>query len=114
MILTTSSGIIRKKDALKNAVRKAKERKVKIKIMANVPAEIKPQLEEFAKLAELRNTSASARFCVVDGNEVVLMQMDDQLTNPAIDVGIWVRSKFFASTFEKLFEAAWQSSKPVF
>lgn len=114
MILTTSEGIVRKKDALKNTIRKAKERKVKIKIMADVPDEIKPQLEELAKLAELRGTIISARFCVVDGKEVVLMPMDDKLTNPAIDVGIWVKSKFFAATFEKMFDAAWQVAKPVF
>src|SRR3989338_1979476 len=112
-ILTTASGVMRKKDALKNAFRKAKERRVKIRIMANVPIETRPQIEELEKLAELRSTITSARFCVVDGKEVVLMPMDDQLTNPATDVGIWVKSKFFASTFEKMFDAAWQAAKPV-
>ncbi len=113
IIMTTTSGIIRKKDALKNAIRKAKERKVKVRIAANVTTEIRPQLEELSGLAELRHTSTPARFCVIDGKEVVLMPLDDELTNPAADVGIWVKSKFFASTFEKMFEAAWPSMKPA-
>ena len=113
IIMTTTSGIIRKKDALKNAIRKAKERKVKVRIAANVTTEIRPQLEELSCLAELRHTSTPARFCVIDGKEVVLMPLDDELTNPAADVGIWVKSKFFASTFEKMFEAAWPSMKPA-
>ena len=114
MILTTSSGVIRKKDALRVAIRKAKDKKVKVRILANVPNEIKSQVEELAKIAELRSSNTSARFCVVDGKEVVIMPMDDQIANPATDVGIWVRSNFFAATFEKLFDAAWQAAKPVF
>ncbi len=112
-ILTTSTGVVRKKDAFKNAFRKARERKVKVRILANLSNEIMPQLEELEKFAELRNPTTSARFCVVDGREVVLMPMDDHLTNPATDVGIWVKSKFFASTFEKMFDAAWQAAKPL-
>ena len=81
--------------------------------MANLPAELLAAVAELEKIVELRNTITSARFCVVDGKEVVLMPMDDQLANPATDVGIWVKSKFFASTFEKLFDAAWQAAKPV-
>ena len=114
VLTTTASGILRKKDAFRNALRKAKERKIKVRIVAPIASEMKPQLEELASLAELRNTSTPARFCVVDGKEAVIMPMDDEITNPAADVGIWVRSKFFASTFEKLFDSSWVMLKPVF
>lgn len=114
ILTTTTAGILRKKDALRNALRKAKERRVKIRITAPITNETKPQLEELAGLAEVRNTNAPARFCVVDGKEAVIMPMDDEITNPASDVGIWVRSKFFAATFEKLFDSAWVTLKPVF
>ncbi len=113
IIVTTTSGILRKKDVLKNVLRKAKEKKLKVRIAANVTSEIRPQLEELANLAEIRHTSTPARFCVIDGKEVVLMPLDDEITNPAADVGIWVRSKFFAATFEKMFEAAWATMKQV-
>ncbi len=114
ILTTTSAGILRKKDAFRNVLGKAKERKIKVRIVAPITNEIKPQLEELAHLVELRHTNTPARFCVVDGKEVVLMPMDDEITNPAADVGIWVRSKFFASTFEKLFDSAWVTLKPVF
>ncbi len=114
IISTTASGILRKKDALKRELRKAKERKVKIKIVAHVTAEAKPQLEELAGIVELRHIAFPARFCVVDGKEVVFMPLDDEVANPATDVGIWVKSKFFAATFEKLFDANWPNLKPVF
>lgn len=114
ILTTTAAGILRKKDVFRNALRKAKERKVRVRIAAPVNGELKQQLEELASLVELRHTSTPARFCVIDGKEVVLMPMDDEITNPASDVGIWVRSKFFASTFEKLFDAAWPGLKTVF
>ncbi|MBI2143344.1 hypothetical protein HYU20_03310 [Candidatus Woesearchaeota archaeon] len=114
ILTTTAAGILRKKDVLRNALKKAKERKVKVRIAAPVTGEAKLQLEELSGIAELRHTNTPARFCVVDGKEVMLMPMDDEITNPASDVGILVRSKFFASTFEKLFDSAWATLKPVF
>lgn len=114
VISTTTAGILRKKDALRKELRKAKERKVKIRIVANITPEAKPQIEELASVAEIRHSATPARFCVVDGKEAVLMPLDDEIANPATDMGIWVRSKFFASTFERLFDANWQDLKPVF
>ena len=114
MISTTTSGIIRKKDALKKELRKAKERKVKIRIIANVTDDVKAQLEELALFAEIRHSPTPARFCAVDSKEAVIMPLDDEITNPAADVGIVVKSKFFTGTFEKLFEANWPNLKPVF
>ena len=114
IIMTTSSGILRKKNALSAAFKKAKERRVKIKIAANITNDVRSQIEELAGLVELRQANTPARFCVVDGKEVVLMPMDDEMTNPTSDVGIWVRSKFFAATFEKMFEVAWPTLKKVF
>ncbi len=113
IIVTTTSGILRKKDVLKNILRKVKEKKLKVRIAANVTSEIRPQLEELANFVEIRHTSTPARFCVVDGKEVVLMPLDDEIINPTADVGIWVRSKFFAATFEKMFEAAWATMKQI-
>ncbi|MBI2550004.1 hypothetical protein HYV83_02380 [Candidatus Woesearchaeota archaeon] len=114
IIMTTSSGILRKKSALSAAFKKAKEKRVKIKIAANITTDVRSQIEDLGGLVELRQANTPARFCVVDGKEVVLMPLDDELTSPASDVGIWVRSKFFASTFEKMFEAAWPTLKQVF
>ncbi len=114
IINTTEAGILRKKDLLKNVFKRLKERKVKVRIAAPVTAEIRPQLEELSRVVEIRQTTTPARFCVVDGKEVVLMPLDEDLSNPTSDVGIWVRSKFFASPFEKMFDAAWPELKLVF
>ncbi len=113
LISTTASGILRKKDALKKELKKAKERKVKIRIFTNITPEVRQQISELLSFAEIRHTPNPARFCVVDGAEAVIMPMDDELASPTSDVGIWVRSKFFAATFEKLFDAAWPNTKPI-
>lgn len=115
IIMTTSAGLLRKYETLKNAFRKARERKVKVRILvANALPDVVAQVKGIELVAEVRQTNTPSRFCVVDGNEVVLMPLDDELTNPAADVGIWVKSKFFASTFEKMFDANWPSQKPLF
>jgi HTH-type transcriptional regulator, sugar sensing transcriptional regulator len=114
IISTTTAGILRKKDVLKNVFRKLKDKKVKVRIMASINPEIVSQLAELSGIVELRQTPISARFCVVDGKEVVIMPLDEEMSNPASDIGIWVKSKFFAAPFEKMFDSSWPTLKPVF
>jgi HTH-type transcriptional regulator, sugar sensing transcriptional regulator len=114
IISTTEAGILRKKDLLKNVFRKLKDKKVKVRISAPVGIETRNQLDELEGIVEIRQSLSPARFCVVDGKEVILMPLDDEMPNPAADVGIWVRSKFFASPFEKMFDASWPTMKFVF
>jgi len=110
---TTSQGILRKYQALKNVLKKAKERNVKIRIAAplnNVPKE---ELSALSKLSQVRNTTTKGRFCVIDGEEVTFMVLDDEKVHPNYDFGVWVKSELLAKSLQGFFDIAWEQMKPV-
>ena len=72
-----------------------------------------PALKELQGVAEVRHTDSKARFCIVDGKEIVFMVLDDTEVHPTYDIGIWVNTPFFAGALENLFELAWKSMKPA-
>ena len=59
----------------------------------------------------MRNADSKARFCIVDGKELIFMIMDDKEVHPTYDVGIWVNTPFFASALEVMFNTAWKTMK---
>ncbi|MBU2590069.1 MAG: hypothetical protein KKA65_03980 [Nanoarchaeota archaeon] len=112
ILVTTAPGILRKADALKSALKKAKERGVSIKIAA--PVEDKTKLAELLKVAEVRHYDGQkARFVIVDGNQVVFMTADDEEVHEAYDSGVWINTAFFASAFKDMFENTWQGLKDL-
>jgi len=113
VLVTTTQGLVRKAEALKGALKKAKDKGVKIRIAAPLTKEIKKEIDELSEVAEVRSTDTKARFCIVDGKDFVFMVIDDKEVHPTYDVGIWVNTKFFASAFEGLFDVAWEGMKPA-
>jgi len=110
---TTAQGILRKHQALKNVLKKAKERNVRIRIAAplnNVPKE---ELSALSKLSQVRNTGTKGRFCVIDGEEVTFMVLDDDQVHPNYDFGVWVKSELLAKSLQGFFDIAWEQMKPV-
>jgi len=96
------------------SLEKAKKRGVKIRIAAPITAKNKNIAKELGKVAEVRNTEAlRARFCIVDGEQLMFMLMDDQTIHPNYDIGVWINTEFFAQALEQLFDVAWQKFKPV-
>lgn len=112
-ILTTSAGLQRKVEGLKPVFEKLKKRGVKIRIAAPITKECSNALREISSVAEVRNAPVKGRFVVVDGKEVVFMALDDQEVHPTYDIGIWVKTPFFASALENLFDVAWKDMKPA-
>ena len=112
-LMTTSQGFIRKIEGLKPTFEKLKKRGVKIRIAAPMTKESVAALKEIQGIAEVRNTDTKARFCIVDGKEIIFMVLDDAEVHPTYDVGIWVNTPFFASALENLFELAWKNMKPA-
>jgi hypothetical protein len=92
---------------------KLRKRGVKVRIAAPITKENRDALKEVSQHAEVRHTDSKARFCIVDGKELVFMILDDKDVHPTYDVGIWVNTPFFANALENLFETAWKSMKPV-
>ncbi len=116
-LMTTSQGLLRKINALKPVFEKLKKKGVKIRIAAPVATskETKNAVKEISKLAEIRHVDdIKARFCVVDGKEVILMVLNDNEVHPTYDIGIWMKAPFFAKALENLFSVAWKNNmKPM-
>jgi sugar-specific transcriptional regulator TrmB len=111
-IMTTSQGFLRKVEGLKPVFEKIKKKGVRIRIAAPISKEAKNAVKELAGIAEVRHTNdIKARFCVVDGKELVFMVMDDKEVHPTYDVGIWVNTPFFASALDNLFDLSWSHMK---
>src|SRR3989338_1881169 len=81
-IMTTTQGFIRKIEGLKPVFEKLKKRGVKIRIAAPITKEALPALKDIADIAEVRHTNSKARFCIVDGKEIVFMVLDDAEVHP--------------------------------
>lgn len=114
IIMTTTQGMVRKADSLKNALRKAKERGVKIKIAAPITKDIKKTVDELKTLAEIKHIDdVKSRFVVIDNKQVAFMLLDDAEVHPTYDVGIWVNTEFFAKALNDMFNKGWQNAKAV-
>src|SRR3989344_4810353 len=84
-----------------------------IRIAAPITKECMQAAKDISSVADVRNTDNKARFCIVDGKEIIFMILDDKEVHPTYDVGIWVNTPFFASALENLYELAWKSMKPA-
>ena len=112
-LVTTPQGLMRKVEGFKPVFEKLKKKGVKIRIAAPLTKETKDAGKELGDVAELRQSEGKARFCIVDGKELVFMIMDDANVHPTYDVGIWVNTPFFASALEGMFNVAWKNMKPM-
>jgi sugar-specific transcriptional regulator TrmB len=110
-LMTTSQGLLRKAEGLMPVFEKLKKRGVKIRIAAPASKENRDTIKELSKVADVRQTDAKARFCIVDGKELVFMVMNDEEVHPTYDIGIWVNTPFFANALEGLFDVAWKGMK---
>jgi HTH-type transcriptional regulator, sugar sensing transcriptional regulator len=112
ILVTTEQGLPRKADALGRALKKASERGVAIQVAAPLTSKNKDALEQLSKFAEVRDLkNITARFCIVDGKEVMFMLLDDTSVHPTYDVGIWLNTPFFSNALSQLFELAWKELK---
>jgi sugar-specific transcriptional regulator TrmB len=113
-IMTTSEGLVRKADALKTLFQKAKDRKVRIRIAAPLTKETEKAVKDLKGIAEIRSASnVKARFCLVDGNQITFMLLDDAEVHPTYDAGVWVNTPFFATALKTMFETEWKAMKPL-
>ena len=111
--MTTSQGFIRKIEGFKPVFEKLKKRGVKIRIAAPLTKDCADAMKDIKDVADVRHTDSKARFCVVDGKEIVFMVMDDAEVHPTYDIGIWINTPFFANAIYELYDLAWKSMKPV-
>lgn len=110
-LMTTSDGLMRKVEGLKPVFEKLKKRGVKIRIAAPITKDSVNAAKDVMSVAEVKHTDSNARFCIVDGKEIVFMVLDDKEVHPTYDVGIWVNTPFFANALETLFDSSWKNMK---
>jgi len=112
-LMTTSQGLIRKVEGFKPTFEKLKKKGVKVRIAAPINKEALQAAKELQGIAEIRHTDSKARFCVVDGKELIFMVMDDAKVHPTYDIGIWVNTPFFGKALNEMFDLAWKGMKPI-
>tara|TARA_Y100000310_G_scaffold340335_1_gene435721 strand:- start:1850 stop:2656 length:807 start_codon:yes stop_codon:yes gene_type:complete len=109
-IVTTSKGVLRKVETLSPVMSKLAKKGVKIKIAAPIGEDTKSIVDETKEFAEVKNLKdVNARFCIVDGRELMFMIMDDNDVHPSYDVGIWVNTPYFSEALEGLFNITWDN-----
>ena len=112
IIMTTSTGFLRKVEALRGVFEELQDRGVSIKIACPKTDKTKDLSATLKDLAEVRFTDKiEARFCIIDGEEVLFMTLHDKDIYPAYDIGVWVNTPFFAQALQQLFEIAWRDMK---
>ena len=108
VIVTSSDGLVRKYNSLKRVLKKLNDKGVEINIVAPITSENKTVVENLMEFANVRNTrKIDARFVIVDGKEVMFMVLSDKDVHPSYDVGVWVKTPFFASALDDLFNVVW-------
>ena len=113
-LVTTADGLGRKLEVLLPSFEKAKKRGVVIRIAAPINSNNKKFASDFSKVAEVRDSKDfSARFMLIDGEQVMFMLLDYFKVKTAYDIGIWLNTEFFAKALEGLFEVAWKEFKKI-
>jgi hypothetical protein len=114
ILMTTIEGLERKHKSFKKVFKKLNDKGVKIKIAAPINPNSQKIAEELSKIAELRNINhIQARFCVIDNKDFWFMALDDKDVHPTYDLGIWIKTPFFASAMTKMFDSVWKDLKPI-
>ena len=113
-LMTTTDGLLRKYDALKNAMEKAAKRGVKIRIAAPITKDNEKAAQDFKRFAQVKHANKiNSRFCIVDNKHVTFMLLDDKEVHPTYDLGVWVSSPYFAGSFNQFFEDQWKQMPAV-
>ena len=108
-LVTTEKGLIRKVEALKPVLQKLNKKGVTIRVAAPLSKESLNAVKELKSVAEVKDSGdLNARFCVVDGKDLMFMLMHDEEVHPTYDVGVWVNTPFFAKALESMFEMSWK------
>lgn len=118
-IVTTPAGLI---DLFENHIsilKKLSDKGVKIKIATKVDKRCVDAIKALSGIAEIRNIAAeelplSGRFCVVDGQQLMMGLSNPEVIHSSQDMVFWTKSKHAAKNMiEPLFNLVWQKSKPV-
>lgn len=102
-----------------DALKKAKDRGVEIKIITNGTEKSTEAIKAFGSLGEVRvadekEIPLEGRFAIVDNNQLVFSLTDLKSVHSTQDMAVWSKSEYAASSvLEPLFKLVWSHSKNV-
>ena len=112
VMMTTATGLRKKVEAFENVFKRLSSNGVKIRIIAPINKDNEYLVRRLGKTADVRSVdNIRARFCVIDGKELLFMVNDDTKVHENYDTGIWVSSEFMGNTLMNLFEYSWSKGK---
>jgi HTH-type transcriptional regulator, sugar sensing transcriptional regulator len=109
-IATTDKGFMRKVEGLRGTLERVKKKGVTIRIAAPLTNENKKIASSLKGVAEVKhNDKVNSRFVTVDGEHMVFMLLNDKEVHPSYDLGVWVKTPYFTSAMDNMFEMAWNA-----
>ncbi|RME54971.1 TrmB family transcriptional regulator [Candidatus Woesearchaeota archaeon] len=113
-LMTTDEGISRKWESMKSTFKNLNKKGVSVRVATPLSDTSKSVLKELAKYAEVRVLEdINSRYCIVDNNDIMFMLMHDKEVHPSYDLGVWLKTPFFASTMQNMFDMVWKDLKPL-
>lgn len=107
-IMTSEKGFLRKMEGLRASLEKAKKRGVKIRIAVPLTKDNRRIADSLKGVADIKhNDKVSSRFVTVDSKDLVFMTMDDKDVHPSYDIGVWVKTPYFATAIDTMFNQTW-------
>ncbi len=107
-VMTTDKGFMRKVEGLRGTMERVKKRGVRIRIVAPITKENKATCDNLKGIAEVKhNDKINSRFVTVDGQHMVFMLLNDKDVHPSYDLGVWVKTPYFATAIDGMFDLAW-------
>jgi sugar-specific transcriptional regulator TrmB len=108
-IMTTSTGLIRKIESFKYILKKVSSQGVKIRIAAPITERLRKELKEISNNnVEVRHIeNINARFVIIDSKDIMFMVEDDKQIHENYDTAIWVKTPYFSTALENIFNQTW-------
>ncbi|MBI2646857.1 TrmB family transcriptional regulator [Candidatus Woesearchaeota archaeon] len=92
VISTTQKEFISLVGQFKTVFDKLKKKNITVKILTQIGRHTKKYSDEIKHSVEVRHTNNKARFCIVDGKEMIFMVLDDSEVHPSYDTGVLVNT----------------------
>lgn len=116
IILAFSATELSQRPSLTDALMKANERNVDVKLLISnkdskeIPTALKQlKLSNPKKLCSNRKN----RFVIADDRELLILMQDEDKIHAAYDTGIWFNSSFFINSLSDMFNHTWEKSEKL-
>ena len=106
VLMTSKDGLKRKQDLLSNHLKRAVKKGVEVKIAVQGSKDVPSDFSKFAKVKTGKENTA--RFCIIDNENLMLFLTDDQKTHKSYDCAVWIEAPHFVNYFNTLFSNEWK------